>query len=99
MPPAPLCTAPSLTYCHVYRQVKRLQRESPHGRRPGWALRCVVVKNGDDCRQVREGQGVSVAVWGCLMATRTAILQMGRERFEPTPQLRTGEGFEGGPRV
>jgi hypothetical protein len=43
--------------CGVYgerwsHKVKRLQRESPHGKRPGWALRCVIVKNGDDCRQV-----------------------------------------------
>ncbi|GAX76345.1 hypothetical protein CEUSTIGMA_g3791.t1 [Chlamydomonas eustigma] len=42
--------------CAVYgerwsHKVKRLQRESPHGKRPGWALRCVIVKNGDDCRQ------------------------------------------------
>lgn len=34
-------------------KVKRIQRESPHGRRAGWALRCVIVKSGDDCRQVR----------------------------------------------
>jgi phosphatidylinositol 4-kinase B len=32
-------------------QVKRIQRESPQGRRKGWALRCVIVKSGDDCRQ------------------------------------------------
>eukprot|EP00198_Chlamydomonas_reinhardtii_P002058 XP_001691394.1 smilar to phosphatidylinositol 3- or 4-kinase [Chlamydomonas reinhardtii] len=32
-------------------KVKRIQRESPHGRRAGWALRCVIVKSGDDCRQ------------------------------------------------
>ncbi|GLC48923.1 hypothetical protein PLESTB_000163400 [Pleodorina starrii] len=32
-------------------KVKRIQRESPHGRRKGWALRCVIVKSGDDCRQ------------------------------------------------
>lgn len=36
------------------QRVKRVQRESPQGRRPGWALRCVIVKNGDDCRQVRD---------------------------------------------
>lgn len=30
----------------------RVQRESPHGRRPGWAVRPVIVKSGDDCRQV-----------------------------------------------
>ncbi|KAK9837506.1 hypothetical protein WJX81_007387 [Elliptochloris bilobata] len=29
----------------------RIQRESPHGRRPGWAVRPVIVKSGDDCRQ------------------------------------------------
>ncbi|GLI62236.1 hypothetical protein VaNZ11_004831 [Volvox africanus] len=32
-------------------KVKRIQHESPHGRRQGWALRCVIVKSGDDCRQ------------------------------------------------
>jgi len=31
----------------------RVQRESPHGRRPGWAVRPVIVKSGDDCRQAR----------------------------------------------
>lgn len=29
----------------------RVQLVSPHGRRPGWDLRCVIVKTGDDCRQ------------------------------------------------
>ncbi|GAB4820846.1 hypothetical protein N2152v2_007892 [Parachlorella kessleri] len=29
----------------------RVQRATPHGRRPGWDLRCVIVKSGDDCRQ------------------------------------------------
>eukprot|EP00201_Polytomella_parva_P000310 CAMPEP_0175084902 /NCGR_PEP_ID=MMETSP0052_2-20121109/28337_1 /TAXON_ID=51329 ORGANISM="Polytomella parva, Strain SAG 63-3" /NCGR_SAMPLE_ID=MMETSP0052_2 /ASSEMBLY_ACC=CAM_ASM_000194 /LENGTH=437 /DNA_ID=CAMNT_0016356797 /DNA_START=28 /DNA_END=1341 /DNA_ORIENTATION=- len=29
----------------------RIQKESPHGRRPGWSLRAVIVKSGDDCRQ------------------------------------------------
>jgi len=32
----------------------RVQRESPHGRRPGWAVRPVIVKSGDDCRQARS---------------------------------------------
>lgn len=32
-------------------RVKRVQRESPHGGLPGWHLRCVIVKSGDDCRQ------------------------------------------------
>lgn len=30
---------------------ERVQAASPHGRRPGWDLRCVIVKTGDDCRQ------------------------------------------------
>lgn len=30
---------------------KRIQSESPHGRRPAWAVRPVIVKSGDDCRQ------------------------------------------------
>jgi phosphatidylinositol 4-kinase len=29
----------------------RLRADSPHGNRPGWDLRCVIVKSGDDCRQ------------------------------------------------
>ncbi|KAK9814469.1 hypothetical protein WJX72_006450 [[Myrmecia] bisecta] len=29
----------------------RIKKESPHGRRPGWAVRSVIVKSGDDCRQ------------------------------------------------
>lgn len=29
----------------------RLRANSPHGKRPGWDLRCVIVKSGDDCRQ------------------------------------------------
>jgi hypothetical protein len=29
----------------------RLRHASPHGRRPGWDLRAVIVKSGDDCRQ------------------------------------------------
>ena len=35
-------------------KAKRVQRLSPHGRRPGWAVRPIIVKSGDDCRQVRE---------------------------------------------
>jgi phosphatidylinositol 4-kinase len=30
---------------------ERLRKKSPHGSRPGWDLRCVIVKSGDDCRQ------------------------------------------------
>lgn len=30
---------------------ERIRRKSPHGNRPGWDLRCVIVKSGDDCRQ------------------------------------------------
>jgi phosphatidylinositol 4-kinase len=30
---------------------ERIRRRSPHGRRPGWAVRPVIVKSGDDCRQ------------------------------------------------
>lgn len=49
--------------CAVYGErwaarVKRIQKESPHGRRAGWALRCVIVKSGDDCRQVGAGAAV-----------------------------------------
>ena len=34
-------------------KAKRVQGLSPHGRRPGWAVRPIIVKSGDDCRQVR----------------------------------------------
>lgn len=30
---------------------ERLRKQSPHGRRPGWDLRPLIVKTGDDCRQ------------------------------------------------
>ena len=30
---------------------ERVRGTSPYGRRPGWDLRCVIVKTGDDCRQ------------------------------------------------
>ena len=30
---------------------ERVRQRSPYGRRPGWALRPVMVKSGDDCRQ------------------------------------------------
>jgi len=30
---------------------ERIRKRSPHGSRPGWDLRCVIVKSGDDCRQ------------------------------------------------
>ncbi|CAD7700802.1 unnamed protein product [Ostreobium quekettii] len=32
-------------------KVAAVRRQSPHGRRKGWQLRCVIVKSGDDCRQ------------------------------------------------
>ncbi|EIE18937.1 phophatdylinositol 4-kinase [Coccomyxa subellipsoidea C-169] len=32
-------------------KARRVQAQSPHGRRPGWAVRPVIVKSGDDCRQ------------------------------------------------
>ena len=30
---------------------KRIKADSPHGRRPGWDVRPIIVKSGDDCRQ------------------------------------------------
>eukprot|EP00887_Chlorella_sp_A99_P002805 scaffold6.g2805.t1 len=30
---------------------QRVRLSSPYGSRPGWDLRCVIVKTGDDCRQ------------------------------------------------
>jgi hypothetical protein len=59
-------------------KVRRLKRESPHGKRKGWAMRCIIVKSGDDCRQVSwgwmEGEGApecgiagsAAASWGAL---------------------------------
>jgi Phosphatidylinositol 3- and 4-kinase len=32
-------------------RAERVRQRSPYGRRPGWALRPVMVKSGDDCRQ------------------------------------------------
>lgn len=32
-------------------KAERVRQRSPYGRRPGWALRPVMVKSGDDCRQ------------------------------------------------
>ena len=37
--------------CRFADKWARVQRASPHGRRAGWALRPVIVKSGDDCRQ------------------------------------------------
>jgi len=37
--------------CRFDAKCKRIQAESPHGRRPAWAVRPVIVKSGDDCRQ------------------------------------------------
>ena len=30
---------------------KRIKADSPHGQRPGWDARPIIVKSGDDCRQ------------------------------------------------
>lgn len=38
-------------FCRFDAKCKRIQAESPHGRRPAWAVRAVIVKSGDDCRQ------------------------------------------------
>lgn len=56
---AGICSTTWLQICcqhmHVLHRFdskcKRIQSESPHGRRPGWAVRPVIVKSGDDCRQ------------------------------------------------
>lgn len=40
-----------LVLCRFDSKCKRIQAESPHGRRPAWAVRPVIVKSGDDCRQ------------------------------------------------
>ena len=39
----------------VHRQVARVRKHSPFGRKPGWAVRPVIVKSGDDCRQELSG--------------------------------------------
>ena len=35
-------------------KARRVKGQSPHGRRPGWAVRPIIVKSGDDCRQVQH---------------------------------------------
>ena len=35
----------------AHQQVARVRKHSPFGRKPGWAVRPVIVKSGDDCRQ------------------------------------------------
>lgn len=52
---------------------RRIQRESPHGPRKGWALRCVIVKSGDDCRQVRRSVLSPRASSGRLAPGATAL--------------------------
>lgn len=47
----PLCHADMTRTCRFDAKCKRIQAESPHGRRPAWAVRPVIVKSGDDCRQ------------------------------------------------
>jgi len=34
-----------------WRTRERIKDNSPHGRRPGWAVTPIIVKSGDDCRQ------------------------------------------------
>ena len=43
----------SIVTLFLHAQVERIKRESPHGQQKGWALRGLIVKSGDDCRQVR----------------------------------------------
>ena len=49
--PAPGIAAHWLAACSFDAKCKRIQAESPHGRRPAWAVRPIIVKSGDDCRQ------------------------------------------------
>ena len=52
-------------------KAKRVQGLSPHGRRPGWAVRPIIVKSGDDCRQVRLVPLVHVSLFPVkLLAAR-----------------------------
>lgn len=46
-----LLQAPLAAPCRFDAKCRRIQAESPHGRRPNWAVRPVIVKSGDDCRQ------------------------------------------------
>ena len=47
-------------------KAKRVQGLSPHGRRPGWAVRPIIVKSGDDCRQVQ-------LLPSCLLVSRLPV--------------------------
>ena len=46
-------------------KAKRVQGLSPHGRRPGWAVRPIIVKSGDDCRQVHPASAACHSTIQC----------------------------------
>ena len=73
----PLCYADLRCTCRFDAKCKRIQAESPHGRRPAWAVRPVIVKSGDDCRQ--ELLAVQ------LISTFYDIFQASRLLSEETP--------------
>ena len=51
-PPAPPSIQPKSVHGEKWASIKqRIRASSPHGNRPGWDLRSVIVKSGDDCRQ------------------------------------------------
>lgn len=77
----------NITVCRFAAKCKRIQSESPHGRRPGWAVRPVIVKSGDDCRQeLLAVQLISTfhsifQVWFCVYVMSKSIMpreQVGR---------------------
>ena len=49
-------------------KAKRVQGLSPPGRRPGWAVRPIIVKSGDDCRQVRHACAACHSLFNALQA-------------------------------
>ena len=53
-------------------QAARIQKHSPYGRRPSWAVRPVIVKSGDDCRQELLAMQLIRAFHG-IFQVRTSI--------------------------
>ena len=54
----------------------RIQLTTPHGRRPGWDLRCVIVKSGDDCRQELLAMQVCCLVLRCAVHAVCALCML-----------------------
>lgn len=55
---------------------ERVRQRSPYGRRPGWALRPVMVKSGDDCRQEALAMQL-ISAFDTLFQVRTTLRPAG----------------------